>query len=82
MMMPYLKCDFLNFNCLFADNLDDDFPVSAPVVKVDKDNLLPRSQSRPAAGQRNRQGRFHEGGAYVREPVAVSPSLIVRIRDV
>ena len=50
---------------LFPDNLHDNLSVPAPVVKVDKNYLLPGAQRQLPADEGNGQERLHQRGTDV-----------------
>jgi hypothetical protein len=64
---------------LFPHYLDNQAAAAGAVVKVDEDDLLPRTQGETAVHKRNRQRWPQQGGSNMAVPIAVAPTGIVII---
>jgi hypothetical protein len=62
--------------------LNDDFPCTRTIVKVQQDDLLPRTEQRAAFFNGNRQRRAEKRSAEVRKTVVVTPTIIVVVSSV
>src|SRR4029453_2220020 len=62
--------------------LNDDFPCARTIVKVQQDNLLPRTEQRTAFLDGNGQRRTEKRSTQVRKAVVVTPTIIVGVSSV
>ena len=58
------------------------FSLSSAVVKIDEDNLLPRSQGQLPLNDGDGERGFHQGCSDMRETITITPAPVMFVRDI